>query len=419
MMLQLLYNIGIWIYNIGINIAGFFNKKAKLWIQGRRGWRQRYKKDWQLINSDNQPCVWIHCASLGEFEQGRPVLEELKKEYPTIKILLTFFSPSGYEIRKNYASADYICYLPLDTRANALAFVEIFQPALSIFIKYEFWYHYLTVLYQKDIPTLLISAIFRQNQMFFKWYGGLFKKLLFRFKHIFTQNQASADLLQLIGLQNFTVVGDTRIDRVLQMAKDAPTFSVIESFVMDYKIVIIGSSWQPDEAILLPFIDEYLPEDWKVIIAPHDIKESHIQQIERSLHTSNIRYSKAAGEKLAAVKVLLIDNIGMLSALYQYGKLAYIGGGFGAGIHNTLEPIAFGLPVIFGPKFQKFEEAVQLTEQGGAFVIQDLITFQAIFDFLQKEEIYKQASDIDKQYVMDNQGATQQVIDFIKNFNIL
>ncbi len=416
---KLLYNIGVFVYHIGIQIAAYFNLKAKHWVQGRRGWRLRYARDWQRINGEHQPCVWMHCASLGEFEQGRPVLEQLKKEYPTIRILLTFFSPSGYEIRKNYAAADYVCYLPLDTHANALAFIEIFQPALSIFVKYEFWHHYLTVLHQKPIPTLLISAVFRQNQVFFKWYGGLFRKLLFTFKHIFTQNQTSAHLLQSVGLQNFTIVGDTRIDRVLQMAKDAPTVSIIESFVTDYKVLIIGSSWQPDEALLLPFMNDYLPKDWKVIIAPHDIQESHIQQIERGLHTSNIRYSKADIATTNTVKVLLIDNIGMLSALYQYGNLAYIGGGFGAGIHNTLEPIAFGLPVIFGPKFQKFEEAVQLTKQGGAFVIQDLTAFQAIFDFLQKEENYQKASTLAKQYVMDNQGATQRIMSFIRNFNIL
>lgn len=419
MVSRLIYSIGIQFYIFGIYIASFFNTKARLWLQGRRNWQVHFAADWQQLNPNHQPCVWVHCASLGEFEQGRPLIEQLKVEYPQTKILLTFFSPSGYEIRKNYAHADYVCYLPADARSNALIFIDLFKPTLSIFVKYEFWYHYLMVLYQKHVSILLISAIFRENQVFFKWYGGLFRGLLPTFKQIFTQNQASANLLQQIDLQNFIVVGDTRIDRVLKIAQDAPSFPLIEVFAKNYNILVIGSSWQPDEAILLPFINKKLPTDWKVIIAPHDIAESHIRQIEQALNIEKIRYSNANSDNVITAKVLLIDNIGMLAALYRYGKMAYIGGGFGAGIHNTLEPIAFGLPVVFGPKFQKFEEAVYLTQHGGAFVIKDLSDFQAAFDSLQDETSYEKAAAIAKSYIIDNQGATQQILTFIKNNELL
>lgn len=405
-----LYNIGIYFYSFGIFIVQLFNAKARFWIKGRRNWQVRYATDWKLKNSDNQPCIWVHCASLGEFEQGRPVIEALKKEYPTFKMVLTFFSPSGYEIRKQYAGADYVCYLPIDTRSNVLQFIEIFKPVLSIFVKYEFWAHYLNTLYQKQIPTILISAIFRKNQVFFKWYGGLFRQLLFQFQHIFIQNQVSANLLQSLGLQNFTVVGDTRIDRVVQIAQEAPEFPIITAFAKGHQILVVGSSWQPDEAILLPFINQQLPENWKVIIAPHDIATIHIQQIEQGLNVVHLRYSKANLENITDAKVLIIDNVGMLSALYRYGQLAYIGGGFGTGIHNTLEPIAFGLPVLFGPKFQKFEEAVELTRQGGAFAINNTADFQRIFEFLQPSENYNRASVIANQYILDNQGATEKII---------
>ncbi|MFN7117945.1 MAG: 3-deoxy-D-manno-octulosonic acid transferase [Saprospiraceae bacterium] len=418
-MTKILYNIGIQAYTSGIKIAAFFNPKAKQWLAGRHRWQQRYRADWQRINPERKPCVWVHCASLGEFEQGRPVIESLRNIYPDVKILLTFFSPSGYEIRKNYAQADYVCYLPADKHANALTFIDLFQPKLSIFVKYEFWYHYLHTLQKRGIPTLLISAVFRHNQLFFKWYGGLFRRLLAGLTHIFTQDQASANLLQQLHLQNFTTAGDTRIDRVVQIARQATAFPIIQTFSNNYKILIIGSSWQPDEAILLPFVNQYLPDDWKVIIAPHDISANHIQQIEQGLQIPYLRYSKMTQENSGGVKVLIVDNIGMLSSLYQYGRIAYIGGGFGTGIHNTLEPITFGLPVIFGPKFQKFAEAVQLQQQGGAFAIEHLAQLRAQFDFLQDEAQYLQASYIAKQYVLENQGATAKIVEFIQKQDFL
>jgi len=361
----------------------------------------------------------VHCASLGEFEQGRPVIERLKKEFATVKILLTFFSPSGYEIKKGYDRADYICYLPADSLANALTFIGLFKPVLSIFVKYEFWYHYLHILQKRNIPTLLLSAVFRENQLFFKWYGGLFKSLLFKFYHIFVQNQTSIKLLQSIGLKDVTLSGDTRVDRVVQMSQEAQTSPSVSAFVEDKNVLIIGSSWQADEAILSPFINQYLPADWKVILAPHDISENHLRQIEKKLSTSTVRYSKTSERNIFDAKVLLIDNIGMLAALYQYGKIAYIGGGFGAGIHNILEPIAFGLPVLFGPRFQKFEEAIQLTRQGGAFVIYNSVDFRRVFFSLQTDESYRKAATIASNYIRSNQGASDQIIQFIQKHRLL
>lgn len=415
MMTKSLYNIGIGIYYLFIRLFSLFNTKARLWISGRYNWKNTYAKDWKSINPEGKSCVWVHCASLGEFEQGRPVIERLKRELPEIKILLTFFSPSGYEIRKNYGQADYVCYLPLDTHHNALIFVEIFKPTLTIFVKYEFWLHFLNTLYQKQIPTLLISAVFRENQIFFKWYGALFRKMLKEFNCIFTQNKNSTNLLQNIGLQNVLLTGDTRIDRVMQIAQEAPEFPIIEAFAKAKKILIIGSSWQPDEAILLPFINEKLPSDWKVIIAPHQIGEHHINQIEQALKIDYIRYSKADINSMSNVKTLVIDNVGMLAALYRYGHLAYIGGGFGSGIHNTLEPIAFGLPVIFGPKYQKFEEANRLVQSGGAFMIQNSEHFKLVFKHLQNVDNHQIASNHARQYVHENQGATDQIIAYLRS----
>lgn len=418
-MLQFFYDIGVNIYTLSIKIAALFNKKAKLWVAGRRQWQRRYQEAWTLINPKQVATVWIHCASLGEFEQGRPVIEALKKQYPNIKILLTFFSPSGFEIRKNYDFANFICYLPADSPSNALNFIEIFQPHLAIFVKYEFWVHYLNTLYKKGIRTLLISAIFHQKQPFFKPYGGNFRELLPKFHRIFVQNQSSIELLQRLGLKNYVLSGDTRIDRVAKIAEEAREFPVVQAFAEKHYILICGSTWPPDEAILAPFINTYLPKNWKVIIAPHQINESHLHNIEKSLQRKVIRYSKVSTQNADEAQILLIDNIGMLSVLYQYGRVAYIGGGFGTGIHNTLEPITFGLPVIFGPKFQKFEEAIQLTQRGGAFSIKNLADFKIIFQALEEAFFYQQAATTARQYVQENRGATAQILDFIQHEKLL
>nr|HQU60794.1 glycosyltransferase N-terminal domain-containing protein [Saprospiraceae bacterium] len=316
----------------------------------------------------------------------------------------------GYEVRKNYSSADYVVYLPLDTPANARDFMAIWQPALAVFVKYEFWYFHLKALQQRGIPVFLVSALFRPGQLFFKPYGGPFRQLPGWFHHIFVQNESSGALLRAQGLRNFSVAGDTRIDRVLQIAVNAPAFPVIAAFKGDAPLLVAGSTWPEDEALLVPFLNDHLPKGWKAIIAPHQISDSHIQGLAKRLQGRVVRYSEATTSNLPEARILLIDNVGMLSALYQYGRLAYIGGGFGAGIHNTLEPIAFGLPVFFGPKYDKFEEARYLVQSGGGFSIRNLQELKAAFDQLIPETPYLAASEKARQYVLENQGASRKAV---------
>jgi len=412
--LILLYDFAIFLYTTLIRIAALFQPKAAQWVAGRRDLFDRIGEataSWKT--GEPRFTVWVHCASLGEFEQGRPLIESLKRQNPQVRIVLTFFSPSGYEIRKNYPQADFIAYLPTDTRRNAARFLDLLQPDLAVFVKYEFWIHHLLALQKKQVPTLLISALFRKDQVFFKWYGGLFRSVLSVFSHIFTQNEPAAALLRQLGLKAVTVAGDTRVDRVMQLAESAPSYPVAEAFRGNSKLLIAGSTWPEDEALLLPFLLESLPDGWKAIIAPHQADAAHVQPILRALDKAAIPYSQATAENAATARFLVIDNVGMLSSLYQYGAVAYIGGGFGAGIHNTLEPIAFGLPVIFGRKYEKFEEARYLVENGGGFSIQNQDTLAVAFRQLEAPEFYKKSSETAKSYLLNNQGATGQIVQFI------
>jgi len=406
--MQVIYSVAIHAYRLLIWLTSLFNEKAKLWINGRKNIFQQLEKK----ISKNDRLLWIHCASLGEFEQGRPIIEKLKAQQTDLKILLTFFSPSGYEIRKHYEQADYVFYLPADTRKNARRFLEIVQPHFAIFVKYEFWYHYLHELKNRQVPTYLISAIFHTKQPFFSsLYGKFFQSILHCFQFIFVQNKNSAKLLRQIDIQNFEVVGDTRIDRVLQIAKTARTFPKIEHFKGKSSLLICGSTWSSDEAILSQYIHQD-QSNWKYVFAPHDISESHLQQIETQLRVPHQRYSQFQAN--SSTKVLIIDNIGLLSQLYQYGKVAFIGGGFGVGIHNTLEPAAFGLPVLFGSKYHKFEEAVALVQQKGAFVVNNLADFQYHFQALQEENIYKVTSQKVQAYLQLNEGATMKILAYLR-----
>lgn len=404
-----MYNLGISLYYFGIWIAAFFSKKAKLWIAGRKDIFSKIK----LQITGNQSIIWFHCASLGEFEQGRPLIEKIKKDLPNHKILLTFFSPSGYEIRKHYELADYIFYLPMDTKKNAKKFLEIVKPKMVFFVKYEFWFNYLHQLNQQEIPTYLISSVFRKDQIFFKSYGSFFKKMLFFFDHIFVQNEKSKNILVENSVPQVSVAGDTRVDRVLEIQKNKNSFDKINTFTGTAEILIGGSTWPPDEDILIEWIHAQKDFRWKFIIAPHDISENHLIEIEKKLKVNSIRFSQSNALNLVAAKVMIIDNIGMLSSLYQYGKVAIIGGGFGSGIHNTLEPIAFGLPVIFGKKYQKFEEAIRLVETGGGFSISNYQEFYHVMENLEKEEFYNIASTKAKNYILTNRGATARIFDFI------
>lgn len=409
---RFIYNLVIGIYGLAIRLAAPFSAKARQWTTGRKDWPARLRVARQTTGEG--PLIWIHCASLGEFEQGRPLIEWLKEHHPNYKILLTFFSPSGYEIRKNYDRADVVFYLPLDTPRNARRFLEIVQPQLVIFVKYEFWMHYLRGLQQKEIPHILISAIFRADHWFFKSYGAPFRRFLAGFDQLFVQDEASRQRLETVGLSRVTVAGDTRIDRVLAIAGQNRRFPLIDAFVGESPVLVVGSSWSPDEALLVPFFNEQLPAGWKVIIAPHEIKEEKIKALEGALQLPSVRFSRGNPEDMAGKRVLIIDNIGMLSALYGYGRLAYIGGGFGAGIHNTLEPIAFGLPVFFGPKYHKFTEAVSLVRTGGAFAVETTGEFQRLFAELQNEEQYDRAAQAARGYVEQNQGATQRIGEYLQ-----
>lgn len=405
------YTLGIYTYLFFIRIAALFNPKAKLWSQGRKNWAQRLHDELAAKRRPGQTLIWVHSASLGEFEQGRPLMEAIKKDHPEIFVLLTFFSPSGYEIRKNYAQADLVCYLPADLPGNAKKFLDITRPQLAIFIKYEFWYNFLKVLHQQKIPVWLIAALFRPQQPFFQAWGGWYLNILRGFDHFFVQNQSSADLLEEHHIKQYTLAGDPRIDRVLQIAAEAKPFPLVESFAQGNSILMAGSTWAPDEALLAGlWQNQELCQGWKLIIAPHEIGTSHLEQIEQKFSGICVRYSQFEANKHAHCTVLIIDNIGMLSALYRYATLAYIGGGFGTGIHNTLEPMAFGLPVIFGLKYQKFEEAVVTVREGGAFVAQQAQDLQQVFAQLKEQDFKNQASSIVQRYLQNNRGATAKIM---------
>ena len=357
----------------------------------------------------NAQYVWFHAASLGEFEQGRPLMEQLKREHPEYKILLTFFSPSGYEVRKNYEGADIITYLPLDTIMNARRFLRTIRPVMAFFIKYEFWYNYLHILKYRKVPVYSVSSIFRPEQVFFKWYGRSYGRVLHCFTHFFVQNEISRQLLAKIGINEVTVVGDTRFDRVLQIKEAAKQLPVVEAFTDGHRTFVAGSSWQPDEDIFIPWFNAH--KDWKLIIAPHVIGEDHLQQILSKIEGKVVRYTQASAEEVRDAQALIIDCFGLLSSIYHYGEVAYVGGGFGVGIHNLPEAAVWGVPVIFGPNNQRFQEAQQLKACGGGLEINGAADFQRIMDRFdanpqQVEADGKKAGD----YVKGKAGATDKVL---------
>lgn len=406
-----MYQLGITLYRFLIHLVALFSKgKVKDFVEGRKNLFTQLKTFREAHT--NESIIWIHAASLGEFEQGRPIIEAIKAQHPTQLIVLTFFSPSGYNIRHNYAHADFVSYMPIDTKRNAQQFVDILSPDTVIFIKYEFWLNHLNELSKRKIPHYLVSAKFRKDQLFFKAYGNKFKQALANFTHVFVQDQASRDLLSSIQVAS-TVTGDTRVDRVVEIAKNAANIPLIDAFVQGRQAFVIGSSWPQDEALLIPLINQCVPMDMPIIIAPHEIDDKHVTQIEKQLLVPYCRYSDLDLTNAHKYRVIIINNIGMLSALYQYGKIAYIGGGLGKGIHNTLEPAAFGLPIIFGPKHQKFPEAVYLAQNGGAFSISTFEELKAIFESLLTPEHYQLASQVTKQFIQQNKGATAKVLEKI------
>lgn len=419
----MIYNIVIYFVLCGIAIASLFNEKVrKMW----RGEREAFKILKQKVDP-NAKYIWFHAASLGEFEQGRPLMERIRKDYPQYKILLTFYSPSGYEVRKNYEGADIICYMPVDTRLNAIRFLRLVRPVMAFFIKYEFWSNFLHILKHRNIPTYSVSSIFREDQVFFKWYGRSYAGVLKCFTRFFVQNEESKRLLEGIGITAVDVVGDTRFDRVLQIKEAAKQLPICETFRTgvassqsadvphhDFKVFVAGSSWPPDENIFIPFFNEH--KDWRLLIAPHVIAEEHLKLILSLIKGKKVvRYTQTTPEEAAEADVLIIDCFGLLSSMYNYGDVAYIGGGFGVGIHNTLEAAVWNMPVIFGPNNKKFQEAQGLLKSGGGFEINTYEDFSGLMSSLMNDETFlKQAGDKAGAFVAHLAGATDKVLASVK-----
>ena len=419
----MIYNIVIYFVLWGIAVASLFNEKVrKMW----RGEREAFKILKQKVDP-NAKYIWFHAASLGEFEQGRPLMEQIRKDYPQYKILLTFYSPSGYEVRKNYEGADIICYMPVDTRLNAIRFLRLVRPVMAFFIKYEFWSNFLHILKYRNIPTYSVSSIFREDQVFFKWYGRNYAGVLKCFTRFFVQNEESKRLLEGIGITAVDVVGDTRFDRVLQIKEAAKQLPICEAFRTgvassqsadvphhDFKVFVAGSSWPPDENIFIPFFNEH--KDWRLLIAPHVIAEEHLKLILSLIKGKKVvRYTQTTPEEAAEADVLIIDCFGLLSSMYNYGDVAYIGGGFGVGIHNTLEAAVWNMPVIFGPNNKKFQEAQGLLKSGGGFEINTYEDFSGLMSPLMNDEAFlKRAGDKAGTFVAHLAGATDKVLASVK-----
>lgn len=409
-----MYNFVIGLYALIVNLISPFHRKARLMVKGHR---EVYHKLKDKIDP-NAKYIWLHAASLGEFEQGRPILERIKADHPEYKILLTFFSPSGYEVRKDYDLADIVCYLPFDRKSNVKRFLNLANPAIAVFIKYEFWYNYINQLHKRNIPTYMISAIFRPNQIFFRWYGKAYGKILSFYECICVQDDNSKELLAGIGVNNVEVCGDTRFDRVLDIKSKAKYLPIGEAFSKDKDgnkqlTLVAGSSWPKDEDIFVEYLNNN--PNLKLIIAPHEIHEAHLSYIESILKRPSVRYTKATPENVQQFDCLIVDTFGLLSSLYRYGSMAYVGGGFGVGIHNVLEAAVYNIPVIFGPNFKKFREANQLLETGGGYSIHDAETFESLMDeFLEYPKVLEAAGNHAGEYVERNAGVVDRVMKVMK-----
>ena len=398
-----MYSLGIYLMALGVRVAALFKEKLRKMVQG-------HCATWQMLRalSGKDTYVWFHAASLGEFEQGRPLMERLRREHPEKKILLTFFSPSGYEVRKNYDGADLVCYLPFDTPLNVRRFVKLARPEAAFFIKYEFWRNYIEVLYKRGIPCYSVSSIFRENQIFFRPYGRGYARCLSRMTHLFVQNETSRRLLEGIGVTNVDVVGDTRFDRVLDIRNAAKPLPLAERFAGCWKVLVAGSSWPQDEEIIIPYFNKH--PNLKLVLAPHVVSEEHLQAIERQLARPALRYSKATPKAVAEVDCLIIDCYGLLSSIYRYASMAYVGGGFGVGIHNVPEAAVYGIPVIIGPNNKKFREAQALLRCGGCKEIACAADFEQLMDaWLSDKEALATAGKAAGSYIADNAGAADRI----------
>lgn len=406
--MRFFYSLGIRFYVAGIFLASFFNQKAKLWIEGRKNCQSKNEKKAHEIRG----CVWFHCASLGEFEMARPLIERLKKEKPETKILLTFFSPSGYEIRKNYELVDLVIYIPADTKSNAFWFVEAFRPSLAVFVKYEIWLNILAELKKNKIKTILISAVFHPEQRFFKWYGKIFRDAISSMDKIYVQNESSYEILKKWKIES-VIAGDNRYDRVSENAKNIKPIEAIYKWKSNEKVIIAGSSWQPEEKLISEFANKN--SNHKIIIVPHDISENHLKNIESQINVPLIRYSQL--DKITHEKIIIIDNIGLLSSLYQYADIAIIGGGFSGKLHNILEAATFEIPILFGPKHNRFQEAKEFISAGAAFTFFDQKSLdENLNSLLSNEEKRKKSGEAALKIVQKNIGATEII--WNENFSI-
>ncbi len=399
-----MYSLAIYFMVLGCRLAALFSPKVRLMVRGQRN-------TWRLLRRQTagNRYVWFHAASLGEFEQGRPLMERLRREHPEKKILLTFFSPSGYEVRKNYEGADIVCYLPLDTPFNALNFVKLARPEAAYFIKYEFWRNYIDVLHRNRIPVYSVSSIFREGQIFFRWYGRNYARVLQRMTWLYVQNEESKRLLSTIGVDHVSVVGDTRFDRVLDIRQGAKPLPLAERFAGCWKVLVAGSSWQPDEDILIDYFNTH--GNLKLILAPHVVSEEHLQQIEGKLKRSSVRYTQATPKSVTEADCLIVDCYGLLSSIYRYATVAYVGGGFGVGIHNVPEAAVYGVPVLIGPNNKKFREAQALLANGGCIEVDGIKRFAEVMDRLlaDKDELQR-AGEAAKSYIQNNAGATGRIM---------
>jgi len=412
MFMTFLYNIIVLIVSFILKIIALFNQKIALFINGR-------KETWKKIKegiSEKDKVIWMHCASLGEFEQGRPILEKLKELHPTKKIVLTFFSPSGYEVRKNYELADVVCYLPLDSKKNVQKFLDMLNPVLVLFVKYEFWPNYLNELKKREIKTFLISGIFRKNQLFFKWYGGYLKKALNAFTHFFVQDETSNQLLKSINFNNITVSGDTRFDRVFEITQQNNHLQFIQEFVNNSYTVVAGSTWKDDEDLLVNYINTKASKNEKFIIAPHNINSDAIKELKASIHKKVVMFSEKERQNITEFQVFIVDTIGILTKIYSYANVAYVGGGFTkSGVHNVLEPATFGIPIVIGPNYFKFNEAKDLIKNEACFVVDNSQKLSVLLnEFFQQKTKREQAGKNALNYVKNKTGATAKILNYLQ-----
>jgi 3-deoxy-D-manno-octulosonic-acid transferase len=409
--LPTLYSIGIFLYGAAIHAAALFLPKARLWVRGRRNWEQKLARAVQ--EKKRGKLVWFHSASLGEFEQGRPLIEAIRKEHPDLTLLLTFYSPEGYEPRKDYPDVDLTGYLPLDTKRNAARFLDIVRPEMAIFIKYEYWHCFMREMFRREIPVFMVSTRFRRNQHFFRFYGRWALKTLQGIRHFFLQDRESAEILEKAGISSFSVCGDTRVDRVWNAVREEKSFPLVESFLCGRPCLMGGSTWQPDEKILRKML-EVLP-GWKFVIVPHEIDEGNIQRVVDLFGKDTVRYTRADPETIGNHRVLVVDTMGMLTYLYRYAQMTYVGCGFGDAIHSILEPAAFGMPIFFGPKYKGFQEAVDLVAMKGAFSIRSAGELEPLLlRFAARQEERERAGEICRGYIEQSVGATESVLEELR-----